>query len=349
VTPALPRAARRSFRAVLAVCIVACTVGVSTATADPNFSYDPAGYDPANFRAQFENCVSGFTAADDLGATILQQLNGALVKIHYEAGGGATPDPSKGGNSTGMPVDVFWDPSLGGLYDDGAPKAPCAVLLHELEHAARFFTGQECTGQPLEENEPASQYDEALASRAENWWLFQNGRTPQRTTYSGVPLDQWTRWPASPANPVPPAPPCYHRCLGFNRAGCDAFHGGVYAGGDARMVASGNLKIEIGLFGYCALDPCEMPSPRPDGTSSYCSPACPHLDTAFPKGVAVTAIATPGPDSQFDSWGPGACHGQGATCTFTAQRPSCINARFLLTNPTAPPQSLPNVPCAEDP
>jgi hypothetical protein len=45
----------------------------------------------------------------------------------------------------------------------------------------------------------------------------------------------------------------------------------------------------------------------------------------------------------------GACRGQGTTCTFTAQRPSCVNARFLLTTPTAPPQSLPNVPCPEEP
>jgi len=76
---------------------------------------------------------------------------------------------------------------------------------------------------------------------------------------------------------------------------------------------------------------------------------CPHLDTAFPEGVTVTAIATPGQDSMFARWGPGACAGKGQTCTFTARRNSCISAQFLLTHPMAPPQSLPTVPCREDP
>ena len=67
----------------------------------------------------------------------------------------------------GRRVSAAWDPDLSGLYDDGAPKVPCAVLLHELEHAARYFRGQECTSQGRDENGPVARYDEALASRAE--------------------------------------------------------------------------------------------------------------------------------------------------------------------------------------
>jgi hypothetical protein len=63
----------------------------------------------------------------------------------------------------------------------------------------------------------------------------------------------------------------------------------------------------------------------------------------------VTATATPGDGSVFARWGQGACAGQGSTCTFTATKPSCITAQFLLANPTAPPQSLPDVPCLENP
>jgi hypothetical protein len=327
------------FRVALVVCSLVFAVGVGAASADPNFSYDPDGYDPASFQTQAKNCIGGFTAADDLGTTILQQLNRAQITLRYQSGSSWTDDPTPNGDSTGKPLIVLWDPDQTGFYPDGAPKVPCAVLLHELQHAARYFKGQMCTG-PDAFNIPARDYEEATGARAENWWLSYKQLSPQRTSYDSSPLGQWTQWPASPDNPVPPAPPCYHDCTGFAHYGCVDFDGGVYSGGDHRGVATGSLKIDIGDLGYCSgRDPCEF-------RDCY---VCPHLDTAFPIGVTVTAIATPSKDSQFDSWGPGACSGQGATCTFTAQRPSCINARFLLTNPTAPPQSLPKVPCPRDP
>jgi hypothetical protein len=75
---------------------------------------------------------------------------------------------------------------------------------------------------------------------------------------------------------------------------------------------------------------------------------CPHLDTAFPEGATVTATATPSAGSVFAQWGQGACAGQGPTCTFVAVKPSCITAQFLLQDPTAPPQSLPDASCPED-
>jgi hypothetical protein len=313
------------------------TLRISAASADPTFSYEPA-----NLETPVQNCISEFKTADDLAKTILDQLNDAQITVHYQEGGGETANPSPGSDPTGKPLVVYWDSNLTGLYTDKAPKVPCAVLLHELQHAARYFIGQECTGPTVDENQPVQRYDESMGVRAENWWLSRSGLT-QRTSYGQAPLDQWTRWPAPPAKPVPvpSAPPCYrHGCDRFQQADCVDFHGGIYSGGDHRGVANGNLQINIGALGYCSdREPCEF-------KNCY---ICPHLDTAFPTGATVTAIATPGKDSTFARWGPGACRGQGPTCTFTAQRPSCISAQFLLTNPTAPPQSLPEAPCPEDP
>jgi hypothetical protein len=324
-------------RGLLVLCSLALSLPVGAASADPIFRYDPN--DPVNLQVPVQNCIDGFNATGGLAATIVNQLNGAQITVRYQLGGGETANPTPGGDPTGKPLDVYWDSNLTGNYPDGPPKAPCAVLLHEFEHAARFFTGQECTGPGVDENQPARLYDESMATRAENWLLDQSGLT-QRTTYGGAPLDRWTRWPASPTDPVPPAPPCYRRaCTGFKQKGCVDFHGGIYSGGDHRAVATGNLQINIGGLGYCQDRlACEF-------TNCY---VCGHLDTAFPQGVTVTATATPGTDSTFAQWGPGACRGQGQTCTFTAQKPSCVNAQFQLTNPTAPPQSLPTVPCPED-
>ncbi len=130
-------------------------------------------------------------------------------------------------------------------------------------------------------------------------------------------------------------------CTMFHQAGCANFDGGVYDGGDHRAYAVGSLEIKLGPGGYCQdLNPCKF---------TNCSPACPHLDTAFPLGSRVTAIATPGTGSVFARWDQGVCAGQGATCTFTANYDSCITAEFLLSNPTAPPQSLPTITCGNDP
>ena len=131
------------------------------------------------------------------------------------------------------------------------------------------------------------------------------------------------------------------RCTQFHQAGCANFAGGVYDGGDHRDYAAGSLTIQIGSTGYCqGMSPCEFKN---------CEPACPHLDTAFPIGTRVTAIATPSTGSQFGRWDQGVCAGQASTCTFIANYDSCITAEFLLTNPTAPPQSLPFVHCIDDP
>lgn len=344
----------------LLLCSLSFTLMATAAKADPDFRFPPGSpQDPADFQSKFQGCINQFVLAGGLAGTILSQLsqpNRAVVWISYAQGDSATANPNPGGDPTGRPLDLFWNSNQTGVYADGAPKVPCAVLLHELQHAARYFKGQECTGPP-DYNPRAYVYDESMGARAENWWLFRRGLR-QRQSYLAepitVPLGRWTRWPASRTNPVPRAPRCdrcsgaivmaanaaCRRCTRFQQTGCVDFHGGIYSGGDHRRVANGSLRIIVGDSGYCqGRTPCAF-------TNCY---VCPHLDTAFLKGLTVTAIATSGPDSIFARWGPGACRGQGPTCTFTARRPSCITAQFLLTNPTAPPQSLPTVPCPEDP
>jgi hypothetical protein len=339
--------------------VVALTA--TAAKANPNFVFLRSMQDPANFESTFQGCISKFQAAGSLARSILSQLKDDEVVVYYQPGAAFTVNPSPGGDPTGRHIYLQWDSGQSGLYADKAPKVPCATLLHELQHAARFYTGKECTGPP-DDNVAAYEYDEQMGSRAENWWLT-HLHLKQRTTYpfgsKTLTLSRWTRWPASSSSPVPPAPDCNRcptdeeiaahpgtvpaacvRCTAFHQAGCIDFHGGIYSGGDHRRVANGTLRIIVGSRGYC--------QGRKSCQFTDCV-TCPHLDTAFPVGVTVTAIATPGKDSKFARWGPGACKGKGETCTFTAKKPSCISAQFLLTNPTAPPQTLPNVPCREDP
>lgn len=342
------------------VCVLLCGLGLALAApahAAPDFKFKVDPKAPADFKNEFNRCIKQFDKAGGLARHILKQLDGAKVTFYYQQGGGVTGDPNPGGNTAGKPLTTGWDPHLGGTYDeDGAPKVPCAVLLHELQHAARYFKGAECNGPMDGANIDARFYDEQMASRAENWWLKRKG-FDQRVKYDFYGdkrnLDDWTQWP-NPGKP-PKAPPCEKcgkaevagspgkfeaaacsRCTRFDQPGCVDFKGGIYSGGDHRRVANGSLRIEVGKAGYCqGRKPCQF---------KECV-TCPHLDTAFPKGVTVTAVATPGKDSRFARWGPGACKGKGQVCTFIAKRDSCISAQFLLTNPKAPPQSLPKIPC----
>ena len=344
-----------SRRLALFLLILGFALTAGAAQADPTFVFLRSFKDPNNFESRFRSCINQFNAAGGLAGNVLNQLDGAEVVVSYQQGGAGVVNPAPNGNSTGALIYMSWDPNLSGRYIDKAPKVPCAALLHELEHAARYFMGRECTG-TFADNPAAYKHDEKLGARAENWWLHRLG-LKQRTTYelgsTNLRLDRWTRWPPLSAYPVPPAPRCdrcagpnaaaaaaCRRCTRFNQPGCFDFRGGIYSGGDHRRVANGSLKIIIGEAGYCqGREPCEF---------KECV-TCPHLDTAFPAGTSVSAIATPGKDSRFARWGPGACKGQGPTCSFEAEKDSCISAQFLLTNPTAPPQSLRDVPCPEDP
>jgi len=321
---------------------LALLFGPSPAEADPQWVIGSAPGTPSTFRGQFLSCINQFKAAGGVAGTIISQLDGAKVTINYSTGGGGATD-NPGGLTAGKPILMDWDPRSSGRYYDGASKVPCGVLLHELQHAARLFKGRECSG-AFAINEPAVAFDEGMGVRAENWWIEHLRRTSnpalkQRSGYGpGQPLARWTRWPALATNPIPKQPRCDHECINFNQPGCFVFRGGIYSGGDHRRVAFGNLKIVLGPDGYCQdRAVCEFRN----------CVTCPHLDTAFPEGATVKAIATPGKDSRFARWGPGECQGQGPTCTFTARKNSCISAQFLLTNPQAPPQTLPVVQCPD--
>src|SRR5581483_8690123 len=179
------------------------------AAASPTFVFRESYAHSALFHARFSSCIHQFQHAGGLAAQILGQLNGAEVILEYEPGKGDTQNPAPDGDSTGKPVTVLWDPQVHGHYYDGAQKTPCGILLHELEHAARFFHGKECTGNKVD-NPEAYDYDEALGTRAENWWLKHLGLKTQRTLYgpaSAVP--SWARWPSHGTRRVPSAPPCH--------------------------------------------------------------------------------------------------------------------------------------------
>ncbi|WP_167736056.1 Ig-like domain repeat protein [Nocardioides sp. 503] len=60
-------------------------------------------------------------------------------------------------------------------------------------------------------------------------------------------------------------------------------------------------------------------------TGATCaSGSCPFT---FRQGEKATVVATPGPDTAFDSWA-GACSGQGAVCTLTMNAATTVTARF---------------------
>jgi hypothetical protein len=183
-----------------------CLALVGVAVAKPVFLVRESIRHP-EFHAHLNSCVKQFQRAGGLARHILSQLNGAEVILEYtSSNGGATDNPAPNGNSTGKPVTILWDSGTHGVYADKAPLTPCSVLLHELEHAARFFLGQECTGTRAE-NIKAYDYDEDLGARAENWWLRHLGKR-LRMSYEGRPLPGWTRSSARDGGPVPPPPPC---------------------------------------------------------------------------------------------------------------------------------------------
>ena len=166
--------------------------------------------DPNNFESKFRSCIRQFQAGG-FPSLILGQLNGAEVVINYQKGPAEVVNPTPNGNSAGQLLYLHWDPNISGTYSgDKAQKEPCAVLLHELQHAGRFFLGKECTGS-FDGNEAAYAYDEKMGARAENWWLNHLHMT-QRAKYGSLPLDRWTKWPASSSAPVPPAPRCIRQC-----------------------------------------------------------------------------------------------------------------------------------------
>jgi hypothetical protein len=185
--------------ALLLLCCLGLSLTAAAAQADPTFVFLRSFQDPNNFSSKFRLCIDLFKAVNGPTQTILNQLNGAEIVVSYQGGSDGVANPTPGGNSTGQTLYLSWDPNLSGRYADKAPKEPCAALLHELEHAARYFIGKECTG-TFNDNPAAYAFDEKLGARAENFWL-NHLRLKQRTTYpfgdNEVKLGRWTRWPAS--------------------------------------------------------------------------------------------------------------------------------------------------------
>ena len=201
---------RRHLFSLLALFVFALPGAPASAATD--FVFLQGFQDPANFQTRFNGCISQFRAAGGLAASILKQLNGAEVVVYYQKGAAGVDNPNPGANPKGDVNYLYWDSNLSGKYKDGAPKVPCAALLHELEHAARYFAGTECTG-PADGNDAAYQYDEKLGSRAENFWLNRLGRQQRKTypffgkTLKLRPLDA-----VAPIKLLPKAPICKRSC-----------------------------------------------------------------------------------------------------------------------------------------
>jgi hypothetical protein len=163
-------------------------------------------------------------------------------------------------------------------------------------------------------------------------WLYQRAHNPR------VRLGQESFFHPHRARLSAPVPT---RCTGYGAPqGCLVFLGAVVSGGMGMDVASGTLQIETGSAGYCASNPCELRN----RSVQY------HLDTSFPRGARVTAVATPSPGSRFAHWSQGACSGQGPTCSFTATKDSCIYAQFVVDkDPGGGASPAPPARCSQDP
>jgi hypothetical protein len=189
-------------------------VSAGKTMAEPRFVFVGSLADPPDFRRQFRACLALYKAAGGLARGILRQLDGATVYIGYSNAASVTQNPQR--PSKGLPVDIFWNSRDVGTYPwDRATKDRCATLLHELQHAARFFIGRECTGPKLPVNDKAYNHDEGLGVRAENWWLHRRALQGvrgihQRTHYGpGQRVPRWTRWPLAAGTRVPRQPECH--------------------------------------------------------------------------------------------------------------------------------------------
>jgi hypothetical protein len=275
-----------------------------SSSASPVFVFRSSLGEPADFRSRFLHCIKLFRAAGGVPGQILSQLNGAEVMVNYERGGGEAENPSPGGNSAGRPVTIYWDSALTGRYSDGGIRNNCAVLLHELEHAARYFRGKECTA-PFQDNEAAYAYDEEVAVRAENWWLRHLGLA-QRTKYGGHTLPRWTRWPPRGSYPIPATPPCGSIEVSVEQQG-------PWGGG----------KITSSPKGIDCVFTAKVPPQEPT-VSGACR-------AELPADAMVTVTATPDPVSSSSvAWGAGTpC--AGAACHFRlGKQPVTIPVGFNL-------------------
>jgi hypothetical protein len=305
----LTRVVRFKWAFGIGVLALAAAMGLLHATpalASPSFVFQDAFTQPADFHARFTNCVRRFQSAGGLAAQIVSQLNGSEVIVTYRSGGGDAENPTPNGDSKGHPVRLWWDSALHGRYYDRAPKTACGALLHELEHAARYFRGTECTG-AFTDNLPAYRYDESLGVRAENWWLRHVGSSRQRTGYGpGQPLAKWTRWPARGSYRVPSAPRCH-----LPPPPCPAKGAFIQPGlpgscepppGEVAIRVSLGFVLDHGSSGTVDISPAgvnvsSMHPPPPFG-----NPAFGDVFFYATNGESVTLTANHGANSYFDGW-----------------------------------------------
>jgi hypothetical protein len=95
-------------------------------------------------------------------------------------------------------VNIFWNPDKTEPYQDGAPRVPCATLLHELQHARDVVRGV-IHGNSRSE----ARKRELRAVWAENWYLWRKGKQQRRRYYPYPdPLPDGVIWPKG--SPEPP-------------------------------------------------------------------------------------------------------------------------------------------------
>jgi hypothetical protein len=311
-------------------------IGTAPALASPTFVFREAYSQPGVFHARFASCIHQFQRAGGLAAQILGQLNRAEIIITYQRGGGNAANPAPNGDSRGHPVEVPWDPAIHGRYAaDETLKTPCGVLLHELEHAARFFRGTECTGN-FNDNQEAYTYDEALGVRAENWWLRHLGKR-QRSMYgTGQSVPIWADWPRRGSYRVPAAPPCVKTPLCPTAKEAWTEQPGLPGSCE---VPRGKIAVDVSLgfvvdpkaSGTVQVSPAGVTVDARRPPPSYGNPAYGDVFFFATRGTTVTLTANHGPNSYFAGWqahNGGSCdryvgqaNGSPSGCAFTVDDP----------------------------
>lgn len=150
-----------------------------------------SGSDP--IKARGAECLMRIRGFGKPGTDLLDKLAAVPVRVTEEPGPSSATAPTKKGEAQ----SISWSLQDGTYGCSGAPKVPCAVLLHELVHAGEYFDGT-ASQYPLPEAR-----DEWDAVRLENWLLSKLGLC-QRTCYdrpdSGdvlIPMEAQVTWPVA--------------------------------------------------------------------------------------------------------------------------------------------------------
>jgi len=146
-----------------------------------------------SFRAQAATCIRQYLALGGLAVDIYRGVSNSHLDI-------ALQPPANGGHQsftilerfkpTGqLVIKVEWWPGEHGTYPlDGAPEVPCAILLHEMQHAwdmdAGTTSGMTDSFGPSTVQNPAqlreALYVEGRGVKAENFYLWHHGLRQRR-------------------------------------------------------------------------------------------------------------------------------------------------------------------------